>query len=65
MIPLGGEVLDKRMDRFEQKMIEYIDGKITAKITTLNERVGSLDKRVEVIRKIIDKKYAQLKDGEK
>lgn len=65
MIPLGKEVLDTRMDRFEQVVLEHIDNQITARITTLSNRVGSLDKKIEIIRKIIDKKYAALKDGEK
>jgi hypothetical protein len=65
MIPLGKEILDTRMDRFEQVVLEHIDNQITARITTLSNRVGSLDKKIEIIRKIIDKKYAALKDGEK
>jgi hypothetical protein len=65
MIPLGKEVLDTRMDRFEQVVLEHIDNQITARITTLSDRIGSLDKRVETIRKIVDKHYSKFGNGGK
>lgn len=65
MIPLGKEILDTRMDRFEQVVLEHIDNKITARITTLSDRIGSLDKRVETIRKIVDKHYSKFGNGGK
>lgn len=65
MIPLDKMILDTRMDRFEQVVLEHIDKKITAKITTLSDRIGSLDKRVETIRKIVDKHYSKFGNGGK
>ena len=65
MIPLDKRVLDTRMDRFEQVVLEHIDKKITAEITTLSDRIGSLDKRVETIRKIVDKHYSKFGNGGK
>jgi hypothetical protein len=65
MIPLDKRVLNTRMDRFEQVVLEHIDKKITAKITTLSDRIGSLDKRVETIRKIVDKHYSKFGNGGK
>ena len=65
MIPLDKRVLDTRMDRFEQVVLEHIDKTITAKITTLSDRIGSLDKRVETIRKIVDKHYSKFGNGGK
>jgi hypothetical protein len=65
MIPLGKEILDTRMDRFEQVVLEHIDNQITARITTLSDRIGSLDKRVETIRKIVDKHYSKFGNGGK
>lgn len=65
MIPIGKQYMEKRLNEFEKKLTDNYKNDIMANIKTLNANIVSLTKQIEIIRKIVDKKFAEYKDGEK
>jgi len=65
MIPIGKQYMDKRLSELEDKLTNNYKNDIMANIKTLNANIVSLIKQIEIIRKIVDKKFAEYKDGEK
>jgi hypothetical protein len=65
MIPIGKQYMDKRLSELEDKLTNNYKNDIMANIKTLNANIVSLIKQTEIIRKIVDKKFAEYKDGEK